>query len=59
MSPLKKGAKLTNNPRNVRLEIRLTQNESKKLESCAEKMKTTKTEVIKRGIQLVSEELEK
>ena len=58
MSPIKKGTKLANNPRNVRLEIRLTQEENTLLEQCAEKMKSTKTEVIKKGIWLVSRELE-
>ena len=57
MSPLQKGTKLTDNPRNVRLEIRLTQSEI--LEECAERMKTTKTKVLTKGIELVSKELDK
>ncbi len=59
MSPLQKGIKLTDNPRNVRLEIRLTQSENKLLENCANKMNTTKTKVLLHGIELVSEELGK
>lgn len=59
MSPIKKGTKLTENPKNVRLEIRLTQDESKELEECAKKLHTTKTSVINKGIQLVKKELEK
>ncbi len=59
MSPIKKGTKLTNNPKNVRLEIRLTQEESKILTECAERLGTTKTEIINRGVQLVKEELDK
>lgn len=59
MSPLSKGTKLTDNPRNVRLEIRLTQSESELLEDCANRMNTTKTKVLLRGIELVSEELDK
>ena len=47
------------NPKNTRLEIRLTKQENELLEECAEKMQTTKTEVINRGIQLVKKELEK
>lgn len=58
MSP-RMGQKLTDNPRNVRLEIRLTQSESKTLEECADKMGTTKTEVIKEGVRLVKEKLDK
>lgn len=59
MSPLKKGTKLTDNPRNVRLEIRLTQDENKMLEECAEKMNATKTKVITKGIEMVSRETDK
>ena len=58
MSP-KMGQKLTDNPRNVRLEIRLTQSENKKLTDCAEKLNTTKTDVLVKGIGLVSEEINK
>lgn len=53
------GQKLTDNPRNVRLEIRLTKSESENLIDCAEKMKATKTDVILKGIELVRKELEK
>lgn len=59
MSPLQKGTKLTDNPRNVRLEIRLTQSENKLLEKCAERMGATKTSVLIHGIELVSKELDK
>lgn len=59
MSPIQKGTKLTDNPKNVRLEIRLTQEESKALTECAQKLNSTKTEVINRGIQLVKKELDK
>lgn len=58
MSP-KLGQKLTDNPRNVRLEIRMTKSESELLEECANKMNTTKTEVINTGIRLVKEKLDK
>ena len=59
MSPLQKGTKLTDNPRNVRLEIRLTQAENKMLEECAERMNITKTKVITKGIELISKESDK
>lgn len=58
MSP-KMGQKLTSNPRNVRLEIRLTQSENSMLEKCAERLNTTKTNVITKGIELVNKETEK
>ena len=41
------------------LEIRMTEETAKKLEYCAEKLKTSKTEVIQKGIDLVKSELEK
>lgn len=59
MTPVKKGQKLTDNPRNIRLEIRLTEQENNMLQECAEKKQTTKTGVIVEGIKKVSEELEK
>lgn len=59
MSPLQKGTKLTDNPRNVRLEIRLTQSENELLEKCAERMNTTKTKTLIKGLGLVSKELDK
>ena len=58
MSP-KIGQKLTDNPRNVRLEILLTQSENKMLEECAEKLNITKTKVITQGIGMVSKEIDK
>lgn len=59
VSPISKGTKLTDNPRNVRLEIRLTQSENELLEECAEKLNTTKTKVITKGIEMVSKETKK
>lgn len=59
MSPLAKGTKLTDNPRNMRLEIRLTQSENKMLEECAKKLNTTKTKVIIKGIEMVSKIVDK
>lgn len=47
------------NPKNVRLEIRLTKQENELLEECAERIQTTKTEVINKGIRLVKKELDK
>lgn len=59
MSPIQKGTKLTDNPKNVRLEIRLTRNQNDLLEECAGKLHTTKTDVINKGIELVKKELDK
>lgn len=58
MSPLKKGQKLTDNPKNVRLEIRLTKAQNDLLTECANKLKATKTDVINKGIELVKKEID-
>lgn len=45
--------------KSLRFEIRMTTETAEKLEYCAEKLETTKTEVIQRGIDLVKSELDK
>lgn len=57
--PLKKGQKLTDNPRSIRQEVRLTKSEYEMLQECADEMQLTKTEVIVKGIEKVSEEIKK
>lgn len=56
--PLKKGQKLTDNPRSVRLEIRLTQGESAMLEEVAQSLEVTKTAAIVKGIEAIKAELD-
>jgi len=55
----KRGQKLTDNPKNIRLEIRLTKSQNELLEECSERLNATKTDVINKGIQLVKDELDK
>ena len=45
------------NPQNVRLEIRLTQDEAERLQRCADALGTTRTDVLKRGIKLIEDVL--
>ena len=45
--------------KNMRFEIRLTQETLKTLEECAKKLHTTKTGVVLKGIDLVKSELDK
>lgn len=47
------------NPKNIRLEIRLTEQENELLIECADKMKATKTEVINEGVRLLKKKLDK
>ncbi len=41
----------TDNPKKVRLEVRLTENQAEMLTECAKNLKLTKTDVIVRGIE--------
>ena len=59
LSPLKKGTKLTDNPRDVRLTIRLTKYENDLLNECANRLNTNKTDVVVKGIKAVRDELDK
>ena len=59
MSPLKKGQKLTDNPKNVSLNLRLTKSEAEDLQYCADILSTTRTKVINMGVQKIKEEIEK
>lgn len=58
MSPLKKGQRLTDNPKNVNLSLRLTKAEAEDLQYCADKLKTSRTDVINRGVRKIKEEIE-
>lgn len=58
MSP-KMGQKIKDNPKNVRLDLRLTKEEADDLQYCADKMNTSRTKVINRGVQKVKEEIDK
>ena len=57
MSPA--GRPKIENPKNIRLEIRLTQEQSDNLEYCAREINKNKTDVINLGIQKIKDELEK
>lgn len=58
MSP-RTGRPPKENPRNVSLNIRVSKSEAQILQECADKLETTRTEVIVKGINLVKGELEK
>lgn len=57
MSPLK-GQKIKDNPKNVRLDLRLTKQEAEDLQYCAEKLNTSRTDIINRGVQKIKKEIE-
>ena len=45
------------NPRSVQTRIRMTEDEANMLAECASRLKTTKTEVVIKGIRRVYQEL--
>lgn len=47
------------NPKKVRLEIRMTKSQADLLEECATRLNTTKTEVINMGVGMVKAKLDK
>ena len=49
----------TSNKKTERLEIRLAPNELALMQECADRLGTTKTDVINRGVQLLKAELDK
>ncbi|MED9992434.1 MAG: hypothetical protein U0J27_09035 [Phascolarctobacterium faecium] len=58
MSP-RTGRPKTDNPKNIRLEIRLDNETNEILEKCSAVLNLTKTDVIKRGISLVEKSIKK
>nr|DAZ36285.1 MAG TPA: NikA, BACTERIAL CONJUGATION, RELAXASE, DNA [Caudoviricetes sp.] len=58
MSP-KLGQKLTDNPKNVKLNLRLTKQEAEDIQYCADKLHTTRVDVVNRGVRKVKEEIDK
>lgn len=58
MSP-SKGRPPIDNPKNIRLEIRLTKKQADLLAECAERLKVTRTDVINKGVEMIKAELDK
>lgn len=57
MSP-RTGRPKSNNPKNVRLELRLTKEEANLIQECADRLNTSRTEVINRGVKKIKSELD-
>lgn len=57
MSP--KGRPPVDNPKNIRLEIRLTKDEAELLKYCANELNVNRTDVINKGVKLVEAEIKK
>lgn len=50
MSPLQKGSKLTDNPKDTMLRVRIDKDTVKKLNFISEQLKLSKSEVVRNGI---------
>lgn len=59
MPEKKRGRPMSENPKKVRLEIRLTEQEATDLKECAEQLGCTRTDVINLGVQKVKADLKK
>ena len=56
MSPIKKGTKLTDNPKDLSTRVRLAKSDVEMLERCAETTGLSKSEIIRKGIERVYKE---
>lgn len=59
MSPLKKGQKLTDNPKDVKIGLRLTKEEANNIQYCADMLGTNRTAAINVAIKQLKETLDK
>ena len=57
MSP-RTGRPPKESPRNVNLNIRITKEESERIQNCADKLNMTRTDAIIKGIGMVEKEIE-
>ncbi len=57
--PSLRGRPPIENPKKVRFEIRMTEKQAETLTECAEKLHTSRTEVINMGVAMVKAELDK
>ncbi len=55
---IKKGTKLTNNPKDIQLKIRADKQTMEDLEYCCQKTNLTKSDVIRLGIKKVKDEVD-
>lgn len=59
MSPLKKGSKLTDNPKDTMLRVRLDKETVEQLEAVTERLGISKSEVVRNGIKIQYEQTKK
>lgn len=57
MSP-RTGRPPKDNPRNINIGLRLSKEESELLQECADKLETTRTEIVVKGVRMVKKEMD-
>ena len=55
----KKMGRPTNNPKNISLNLRITQETADDLQECADRLEVSRVAVIEKGIELVKSQLSK
>ena len=56
---LKKGTKLTDNPKDTTVKVRMDKDTMKQLDKCVEVLESNRSEVIRAGIKKIYTELDK
>lgn len=56
---IKKGTKLTDNPKNMTVKVRMDEKTIKELDECVEKLNSNRSSVIRQGIKKIHDDLEK
>jgi predicted transcriptional regulator len=59
MPSKKLGRPLSDNPKNELIKIRVDQDFLNKLDACAEKLNTTRSDIVRKGIEKIYDELQK
>lgn len=55
----KRGRPISENPKDKRLELRLTKNEFSRIENCSKELKKSKAQTLLYGLELVESEIKK
>jgi len=56
---IKKGTKLTDNPKDSTVKVRMDKETMKQLDECVEKLNSNRSSVIRQGIKKIHDDLEK
>ncbi|QOR36354.1 ribbon-helix-helix protein, CopG family [Clostridium sp. 'deep sea'] len=55
--PKKVGRPPVENPKNIKLQIRVSQDTMNTLDECAEKLNSTRSDIVRKGIERIASEL--